>query len=141
MALSSVTGGGYDGTKLDGIQRMSYDYSNSFSAIKECGSRVMYGFLPGVITITGTFERAYTGSAMLGFIRGTNETGSLYASPGDLTVGPHIGFYPNGYVSGQPYIVFAKTYFAGHRLNARPGSSLQTETVDFFAKRQFTGSL
>ena len=143
MALSSLTGGGYNGDVLDGIQRASYDYSNSINTIKECGSRVVFAHLPDVITITGTFERAYTGSGILGYIRGADETGSLPSqeSPDDLTVGPHLGFYPNGYVAGQPYIVFAKVTFAGHRFNVRPGSNLQTEIVDFFAKRMFTGSL
>jgi len=143
MALSSCTGGGYDGAVLDGIQRATYDYGQDISVIKECGNRLVYGFLPGVINITGTIERAYTGSGILGFIRGTNETGSIPVqySGSNIIVGPHLGFYPNGYVSGQPYIVFAKVCFSGHRLTARPGNNLTTEVLDFYAKRMFTGSL
>ena len=144
MALSSCTGGGYDGDILDGIQRMTYDYNKSISVIKECGNSYVYAFLPGVITVTGTIERAYTGSGMLSFIRGTpTETGSILVQNtfGDETTGPHIGFYPSGYASGQPYTVFAKCAFAGHRLTARPGNNLTTEVVDFYAKKMWTGSL
>jgi len=144
MALSTLTGSNHVGADiLDGIQRMTYDYNKSISVIKECGNSYVYAFLPGVITVTGTVERAYTGSGMLGFIRGAEETGSI---PGQSlfdneTAGPHLGFYPSGYASGQPYIVFAKVAFAGHRLTARPGNNLTTEVVDFYAKKMWTGSL
>jgi len=144
MAIATLTGSNPIGIGiLDGIQRMTYDYNKSISVIKECGNSYVYGFLPGVITITGTIERAYTGSSILGMIRGLNETGSIPVQPlfADETTGPHIGFYPSGHGTGQPYIVFAKVAFAGHRLTARPGNNLTTEVIDFYAKKMWTGSV
>jgi hypothetical protein len=131
--LNGVTGSSLSGTSLDTVTKISYDYSNNVSLVGQVGERANTDIIDGKIAISGTVERFYTGSGMVGFGRGTNETGSLtkYA----------IGIYPNGDVSGQPYFAFWPVKFNGPRGGAKAGASLQTEIFDFLACRMYTGSL
>jgi hypothetical protein len=131
--LNGVTGSSLNGTSLDGIPKISFDYSNNAHYIGQVGERAYSDIVEGKISISGTIEHFYTGSGLMSIVRGTNETGSMTFY--------HLGIYPNGEVSGQPFVVLSPIKFTGQRFSATPGSTLQKEVYDLFAIRQYTGSL
>ncbi len=131
--LASVTGSSPSASSVDGIQRISYDYTQNLDAKEATGQRTVYAIVEGVIGLSGVLERFWTGSGTQGWARGAGETGSLTSY--------YIGIYPNGAVAGQPYTALDSCKFGAHRTVHRLGSALMTETLDFIGIREYTGSL
>lgn len=130
--LAAVTGSGFSNS-VAGIQRITYDYDSNTATHEVTGQRTLYAITEGVIVITGTLERIYTGSATLNYTRGTNETGSLTTY--------YLGIYPSGYSSGQSYIALDTVKFGKRTIAQRPGANVMTEVQEFTAMREYTGSL
>jgi len=124
---SSITG------ELDGVRSVDLNYTNSLDRTESCGQRTDYAITEGNIKVSGTVERFWTGSGGDKWARGTNETGSLATY--------HIGIYPSGAVTGQPYIMVDQAKFGEQKNTHRPGSALMTSSIDFEAMRVRTGSL
>jgi len=133
-SLDSVTGSGAGLVTLDGVQRITYDYVHNLEAKEALGQRTNYAITEGVIGLTGTIERFWTGSGTHTFLtKGAGATGSVPDR--------HVGIYPNGRTNGQPYIGLESVKFGRRRMVQRPGSSLLTETLDFIGTQEHTGSL
>ncbi len=132
--LAGLTGSSLAGVSLDGVTRVSVEYGTGVKAVGQVGGRAAYAIIEGRIDVSGTIERYFTGSGILGFVRGTNETGSI-------GVTPNFGIYPNGEVSGQPYEAIQGIKFSNYRTQSKPGSALKTEVLDFIGTRLWTGSL
>ena len=131
--LASVTGSSPSAASVDAIQKISYDYDQKLERHDSTGLRTPYAITEGIIDITGNIERFWTGSGTDSWYRGANETGSLTTY--------YIGVYPNGAVSGQPYRALDSVKFGKSAKNHKPGSALMTDSLDFMAIREYTGSL
>jgi len=132
--LASVTTSPFTDSKpVDAIQKISYDYDQKLERHESTGLRIPYAITEGIIDITGNIERFWTGSGTDSWYRGANETGSLTTY--------YIGVYPNGAVSGQPYRALDSVKFGKSGKNHKPGSALMTDSLDFMAIREYTGSL
>ncbi len=135
QVLNTLTGSTITGSaKLEGVTKVTTEYSNSLSPTKNVGDRTVYAYLPGTINISGVIERFYSGAGAYTLIRGTGGSGSLGFTGG-------VCVYPNSAVSGQPFELFGNVSFGDFRTQSRPGSALKIETYDFVACRHFTGSL
>ena len=130
---SSLDGLGASNSQVGGIQRITWDYVQNLDRKEAIGRRTVYAITEGVIGLTGTIERFWTGSGTDSWTRGANETGSLTEY--------YIGVYPNGYSSGQPKIILNNVKFGRRRMLQRPGSNLLTETLDFIGQTVTTGSV
>lgn len=131
--LDGVTGSSRTGTQLDGVTKFTYEYGTGVQPIREVGRRESYANLEQKISLSGTIERFYTGSGILGFVRGTNETGSMSYF--------YLGYYPSGEVSGQPYEAVDRMKVTNYRTLSVPGGTLRKETLDFVGIRVWSGSL
>jgi hypothetical protein len=131
--LASVTGSGTSAGSIEGITKIDYDYDNKLESHESTGQRTIYALTEGIIEITGTIERSWTGSGTDTWTRGTNETGSLTSR--------YIGIYPNGAVSGQPYIALSEVKFGKTSKSHKPGSVLMSDTLTFIGTREYTGSV
>lgn len=132
-SLISVTGSSPSAASVDGIQSINYDYDNKIERHETTGTRLVYAITEGVIDVSGTMERFWTGSGTDNWTRGANETGSLTTY--------YIGIYPNGAVSGQPYIALSGVKFGKSSKSHKPGSSLMNDEITFTAVRIYSGSL
>ena len=134
-SLDAITGSNLTtNTLLDGITKVTIEYGTGMAPVGQVGQRQAFAIIGGKISIGGTINRFYTGSGILDFIMGTNETGSITATP-------NLGIYPNGAVSGQPFIAIQNVYFSNYRNAYSPGSTLMNEVEDFVGIRYWTGSL
>ena len=132
--LDGLTGSSLTGTSLDGVVKVTTEYGTGMSPVGQVGQRYSYAHIPGKITISASINRYYTGSGIKDYFRGTNEIGSVTATP-------NFGIYPNGEVSGQPYIVIQNSDITNYRNSFSPGGSLMNEVVDVIGIREWTGSL
>jgi hypothetical protein len=132
-SLASVTGSSPSAGNVDAIQRVSYEYNTKLERHETTGTRLVYAITEGIIDLSGTIERFYTGSGTDAWLRGANETGSLTTY--------YIGIYPNGAVSGQPYIALDSVKFGKSDKSHKPGSALMTDSLEFTGTRIWTGSL
>jgi hypothetical protein len=130
---ASITGSSPSAGSVQGVQRVSYDYSQALERKEATGQRTVYAITEGTLNVTGNLEFFWTGSGTDAWSRGAAETGSLTTY--------HIGIYPNGAVSGQPYICIASCKFGASRKQHRPGANLMTDTVDFIGTNIYTGSV
>jgi hypothetical protein len=131
--LNALTGSSLSGPKLDGNQRITTRYTTGVSSVGNCGQRANYALIEGKITVSGTVERFYTGSGILEYVRGTNETGSYGYF--------NLAIYPNGDVSGQPFTAISDVKITDYTNTTRPGAALMSESWDFIGLRMYTGSL
>jgi len=131
--LSGITGSSPSAGTVSGIQRITYDYDQKLERHEVTGQRTVYSITEGNIDVSGNIERFWTGSGTESWYRGSGETGSLTTY--------HIGIYPNGAVSGQPYIAINTVKFGTSNKSHRPGSSLMTDTLTFVGTRVYTGSV
>ena len=97
------------------------------------GARTTYAYSEGVIDISGNIKRYWTGSGTDAWSTGAGGTGSLTTY--------YIGIYPNGAVSGQPYIAIDTVKFGKVNKSHRPGAVLMLDTIDFMGSREYTGSV
>lgn len=130
--LASVTGSSPSASSVEGIQSISYDYDQKLERHEATGTRLIYAITEGIIEITGKLERFWTGSGTDAWYRGAGETGSLTTY--------YVGIYPNGAVSGQPYIALSSVKFGSSSKSHKPGSALMSDSMDFQAIRVYTGS-
>jgi hypothetical protein len=128
-----VTGSSPSAGSIDGIERITYTYNGKLERHETTGTRLVYAISEGIIDLSGTIERFWTGSGTDSWTRGTGETGSLTTY--------YIGIYPNGAVSGQPYIALDTVKFGKSEKSHKPGSALMTDSIDFIGTREYTGSL
>jgi hypothetical protein len=128
--LASVTGS--SSQLVDGIQSIAYNYNQNIEAVEATGQRTAFALVEGIISVTGTLERFYTGSGAFGWIGGTS-TGSITER--------YIGIFPNGLSSGQPYEIINNVKFNTRSPVSRPGNALRTEPMDFIGISVTTGSI
>ena len=124
---------------VDTIQQVSYDLNNKIEAKEETGNRLVIALVEGVFGVGGTLERYWTGSGTSELGRFANDTPQAYS----FSSIPYYGIMiqPNGFGSGNPYIILADVKFDSQRIGHRPGSNLMTESLGFLARYVITGSI
>ena len=114
---------------LNGIQRITYNFTNNIEFKEECGTRFP-SIVEGIYQLTGTIERFYTGSGVWAMFRGSNTDESVLLNY-DLRI------CPAGNSTGQPYIQIGGIKFNSTSPTHRPSANLMIETWNFIG----TGSL
>ena len=118
---------------LNGIQRITYTFSNAIEVKEECGTRYPTALVEGTFRLTGTIERFYTGSGFW-----TNFSYGISGSSGE-SAGPYIDvkISPGGTATGKPYVQLSGVKFNQNASSQRPAANLLIETWDFIG----TGSI
>ena len=133
--LDSITGSGQSNSSIN-VQRIDVDYTQNLTVHEATGLRTAFAITEGVIGVSGTIERFYSGSGAFGWARGSGSSGET-----DPLAEKYIGIFPNGTSSGQPYEIINQVKFGSRRTSTRPGNTLRTEVMDFIGVSVSTGSI